>query len=190
MMFGNKSGEGMATLATLQAPAPSKSLEFREKEGELHDPLLGVRVLVIDTEFYEGLRAKLYSRFDTGASLILYEMGVGYGEIMADKIRAMGTGRIEVYRKFIEKGKHQGYGVFSVPLLKSIISGIGGEARVYLRDSFFAHAAGKTGKTECWIVAGMIAGAARGIFGKEMSCVEECCISKGDERCEFHLKPP
>lgn len=157
--------------------------------GLIEDPLLKLRVLVIDTDLYNGLRNKLYSRFDTGASLILYEMGVGYGEIMAANIKTMGVGRLETYQKFTNRGKHQGYGEFSVPLLESIISGLKSEAKVFLKDSFFASAAGFTGKAECWIVAGMIAGAARIIFGKEMDCVEEKCLSKGDMRCEFRLKP-
>ena len=43
--------------------------------GLIEDPLLKLRVLVIDTDLHNGLRNKLYSKFDTGASLILYEMG-------------------------------------------------------------------------------------------------------------------
>jgi predicted hydrocarbon binding protein len=157
--------------------------------GLIEDPLLNLRVMVIDTEFYNGLRSKLYSKFDSGASLILYEMGVGYGEIMARNIKQMGANKLEIYSKFINKGKHQGYGEFNVPLLESLISGVRGEAKVYLKDSFFSCAAGRTGKTECWIVAGMIAGAAKVIFGKEMVCTEEKCASKFDLRCEFYLRP-
>jgi predicted hydrocarbon binding protein len=157
--------------------------------GLIEDPLLGLRVMIIDTEFYKGLRSKLYSKFDSGASIILYEMGVGYGEIMAKNIQEMGAGKLEVYRKFIKKGKLQGYGEFGVPLLESLITGMKREAKVYVNSSFFSHAAGQTGKTECWIIAGMIAGAAKIIYGREMVCVEEKCGSKGDPRCEFHLKP-
>jgi len=164
-------------------------LGSRNSTGVIEDPLLRLRVLVIDTEFYKGIRTKLYSKFDTGASLILYEMGVGYGEIMAKNIKEMGAGKLEIYKKFIDRGKHQGYGEFTVPMLESIISSLRGEAKVYVKDSFFAYAAGKTGNAECWIVAGIIAGAAKIIFGKEMVCVEEKCASKGDPRCEFHLKP-
>jgi predicted hydrocarbon binding protein len=157
--------------------------------GRIEDPLLRLRVLVIDSEFYKGLRTKLYSKFNSGASLILYEMGVGYGEIMAKNIKEMGAGKLEIYKKFIDRGKHQGYGEFTVPLLESIISSMKHEAKIYLKDSFFASSAGKTGNVECWIVAGIIAGAAKIIFGREMLCVEEKCASKGDPRCEFHLKP-
>jgi predicted hydrocarbon binding protein len=164
-------------------------LGSRNSTGVIEDPLLRLRVLVIDTEFYKGIRTKLYSKFDTGASLILYEMGVGYGEIMAENIKEMGSGKLESYRKFMDLGRYHGYGEFMVPLLESIISSMRGEAKVYLKNSFFAYAVGNTGNTECWMVAGIIAGAAKIIFGKEMMCIEEKCASKGDPRCEFHLKP-
>jgi predicted hydrocarbon binding protein len=165
------------------------SAVLNPKTGLLEDPLVNLRVLMIDSDFYKGLRDNLYARFQSGASLILYEMGVGYGERMAKNIKDMGAGRIEVYKRFIERGKHQGYGEFKVPVLQSIISGLKGEARIMLKDSFFAASAGNTGKAECWIVAGMIAGAARKILGKEgMMCTEELCISKGDDHCEFKLK--
>ena len=165
------------------------STVINSKTGLLEDPLLNLRVLVIDSDFYKGLRDNLYARFQSGASLILYEMGVGYGERMAKNIKDMGAGKIEVYKRFIERGKRQGYGEFKVPILQSIISGLKGEARIELKDSFFAAAAGNTGKVECWIVAGMIAGGARKILDKEeIMCVEESCMSKGDTHCEFKFK--
>jgi predicted hydrocarbon binding protein len=176
--------ESVSLVAPKDLPAVPNS-----ETGLIEDPLLGLRVMVIDTEFYKGLRSKLYSKFDSGASLILYEMGVGYGEIMAKNMKEMGTGKLEIYRKFIHRGKRMGYGEFTVPWLESIVSGMRSEAKVYLKASFFSAAAGETGKTECWIVAGIVAGAAKIIFGREMVCVEENCTSKGDLRCEFHLKP-
>ncbi|MFI5420636.1 MAG: V4R domain-containing protein [Nitrososphaerales archaeon] len=158
------------------------------KTGLLEDPLVGLRVLMIDSDFYSGLRNNLYTKFQSGASLILYEMGVGYGERMASVIQEMGAGKIEVYKKFIERGKRQGYGEFKVPILQSILSGLKGEARIYLKDSFFAMSSGNTGKVECWIIAGMIAGAGKKILAKDVTCIEEKCKSKGDPQCEFRLK--
>jgi predicted hydrocarbon binding protein len=172
-----------------QEPESTDSfIALNPETGLLEDPLVGLRVLAIDTDFYKGLRTNLYARFQSGASLILYEMGVGYGEQMAKSIAEMGAGRIEVYKRFMERGKHQGYGEFKVPILQSIISGLKVEAKVILKSSFFAASAGNTGKTECWIISGMIAGAARKILSKEVTCVEELCMSKGDDHCEFKLK--
>ena len=161
---------------------------LNRQTGYLEDPLVNLRVMIVDAEFYKALRDKLYARFQSGASVILYEMGSGYGELMAKSIHEMGAGKIEIYRKFIERGKRLGYGEFKVPVLQSILAGLKGEARVILKDSFFAAASGRTGHVECWLIAGMIAGAARKIMDRDMDCVEVLCASKGDPRCEFTLK--
>ncbi len=155
----------------------------------LEDELFSnLRVMVIDEQFYKGLRDKLYERFQSGASVILYDMGMGYGELMGKTIRSVGVSKLGSYKKFIELGKRQGYGQFDVPLLKMIISGIRGEPLVILKDSFFATSVGRTGQAECYIIAGMIAGAARLILGKNFGCREEMCISKGEIHCQFRLK--
>ncbi|MGI0091213.1 MAG: V4R domain-containing protein [Nitrososphaerales archaeon] len=108
--------------------------------------------------------------------------------MVAKSIQGMGAGRLEVYRKFIERGRRQGYGEFKVPVLQSIISGMRGGAKISLRDSFFATASGKTGQVECWLIADMIAGAARKILGRDKVVVREKCASKGDPHCEFRMK--
>jgi predicted hydrocarbon binding protein len=157
-------------------------------EREPDELFTNLRVMIIDEQFYRGLRNKLYERFQSGASVILYDMGVGYGELMGKSILSIGISKLSVYKKFLELGKRQGYGEFEVPLLKTIIAGLRGRAYVTLKDSFFATSAGKTGRTECFIVAGMIAGAAHQILKKDVQCVEEKCASKGDSYCQFNLK--
>ncbi len=77
-------------------------------------------------------------------------MGAGYGEQMAKSIKDMGAGKMEFYKRFLERSKRHGYGEFKVPILQAIISGLKGEAGVHFKDSFFAAPAGNTGKVECW----------------------------------------
>lgn len=156
--------------------------------GQLEDPLLKLRVMVIDEEFYRGIRDKLYSTFRSGAPVILYDMGLGYGELMGLKMEEMKMSKIDVIRAFMELGKNKGYGKFHTPFLKMILSGLRGEPIVRMEDSFFATSAGKTGKTECFLMAGIIAGASQILLQKKFSCVEEKCLCKGDEYCEFRLK--
>ena len=156
--------------------------------GQLEDPFLKLRVMIIDEEFYRGVRDKLYSSFKSGASAILYAMGLGYGELMGLKMEEMKMSKIEVIRSFIDLGKTKGYGKFHTPFLKMILSGLMGEPAVRLEDSFFATSVGKTGNTECFLMAGIIAGASQVLLQKKFSCIEEKCLCKGDEYCEFKLK--
>jgi predicted hydrocarbon binding protein len=144
-------------------------------------------VIVIDEEFYRGLRKKLYSSFQSGASVILYDMGLGYGELMGENMKRMGVSRIEVIKNFMELGKTHGYGVFNTPFLKMILTGLQGEPVVRLEDSFFATTVGYTGKTECYLMAGIVAGASQILLDKRFKCVEERCLCKGDPYCEFKL---
>jgi predicted hydrocarbon binding protein len=157
-------------------------------EREPDEVFSNLRVMIIDEQFYKGLRNKLYERFQSGASVILYDMGLGYGEIMGKGIAAIGISKIGTYKRFLDIGKKQGYGEFQVPLLKMILAGLKGEAYVNLKDSFFATSVGRTGQVECFLVAGMIAGAARFMLNKDVECIEVKCISKGDELCQFNLK--
>jgi predicted hydrocarbon binding protein len=158
------------------------------RSGQLEDPFLKLRVIIIDEEFYRGIRDKLYSSFKSGAPAILYAMGLGYGELMGLKMEESKMSRIDVIKSFMDLGKNKGYGKFHTPFLKMILSGLRGEPMVRLEDSFFAASAGKTGKTECYLMAGIIAGASQILLQKKFSCVEEKCLSRGDEYCEFKLK--
>ena len=45
----------------------------------------------------------------------------------------------------------------------------------------------KTGKPECYLMAGIIAGASQIILNKKFTCIEEKCLCKGDAYCEFKL---
>jgi len=94
----------------------------------------------------------------------LSDVLTGMHMLKTETARNLNFRRIEVDKRFIERGKRQGYGEFKVPILQAIISGLKGEPRITLKDSFFAASAGDTGKVECWIIAGMIAGAARKIL--------------------------
>ena len=157
-------------------------------QGRLEDQFLRLRVMVIDEEFYRGLRKKLYSSFQSGASVILYDMGLGYGELMGENMNKMGVSRLKVIKDFMELGKKHGYGVFNTPFLKMILTGLQGEPVVRLEDSFFATSIGHTGKAECYLMAGIIAGASQVLLDKKFVCVEEKCLCKGDGYCEFKLR--
>ena len=163
-------------------------LRYDVYKEELLDPFLGVRVMVMDAYFYKGLRDRLYETFQSGAARILYEMGLGYGLIMGRIIDEQGKGRIDLYREFLQRGKYHGMAHFQVPTLEAIISELRGEIVVRARNSFFAETVGQTGHAECNIFAGYIAGAARVVLNKDYDCVEEKCVSKKDDYCEFRLK--
>jgi predicted hydrocarbon binding protein len=163
-------------------------ISYDAKNDLLFDKLFNLRIMAIDTNFYKGLHDQLYKVFDSGASTILYEMGVGYGKLAAGVITRGGKSRIGMYRDFMARGKYQGMGVFHLPISSLVPAALGQEINVKLRNSFFSQAVGKTGHIECFIFAGTIAGAASELFRKSYTCAETKCMSKGDAECEFRLK--
>ena len=167
---------------------PTARIESHPNSGQLEDTFLKLRVMMIDEEFYKGLRDKLYSSFQSGASVILYDMVLGYGELMGKNMKETGVSKLEIITKFMEIGKVKGYGLFHVPLLKNILSGIRGEPVVRLDNCFFATSTGNTGKVECYIMAGIIAGASQILLDTNYKCIEQKCICKGDQYCEFKLR--
>ncbi len=166
---------------------PSR-IRRRYDSARLEDSFLNLRIIIIDEQFYKGLRDKLYAAFQTGASTILYNMGLGYGELIGTNMKNRKLSRFETIKKFMALGKDNGYGKFHTPLLKMILSGVRGEPIVRIEDCFFAGAVGTTGKVECYIMAGIIAGAAPSLMNKKYNCLEEKCICKGDPYCEFKLQ--
>jgi predicted hydrocarbon binding protein len=167
--------------------ATGDRIKFNARYQQLEDSLLGVRVMSIDGIFYRGLWDRLMSDFGPGAAIVLYEMGLGYGELMGKEIVNRGMGRLGVYKDFLDRGVKSGMGTFEVPMLAAVISGFRGRILVRLKDSFFATSVGTTGKCECHIVRGMIVGAARVVLHKSLTCEETKCLSKGDQYCEFVL---
>ncbi len=150
--------------------------------------MLSVRVMTTETIFFEGMRQRLTELLGPGANVVLYQIGVGYGRLLANEMAKRGLQHFSVYKDFIEQGRRMGMGTFEVPLIRAILAGIKGDIVVRLYDSFFAAAAGNTGKAECHIVRGTIVGAASMIMRREITCLEEKCVSKGDRYCEFVLK--
>jgi hypothetical protein len=57
--------------------------------------------MIIDEEFYTGCGGKLYASFKSGASVILYEMGFGYGELMGENMKKIGVSKLEVIKQEI-----------------------------------------------------------------------------------------
>lgn len=179
----------MSQYATDNRKVPlNRMLTYEFDEMKLEDAFLGIRVMAFDSYLYKGMRERFRRIFGSAGATILYEMGVGYGEIIGGMIEARGKYNINVYKEFLERGNYHGMGYFSVPGLLDFLGGLRGGIRIKLRQSFFAEAAGKTGECECFIFAGFIAGAAQRLFNRKFRCIEEKSISKNDEYCEFKLK--
>lgn len=61
-------------------------------------------------------------------------------------------------------------------------------ANSYEADQHLAYL-GQSNEVVCWSLMGYASGYATAFFGKKLIAVEPACIGKGDETCEFEIKP-
>ena len=146
--------------------------------------------MVLDTDFIKAIGSSLTKTYQTGAVVILYQMGLAYGELLGQRILESGGLGKQTQLEYRRRYASLAIGKFQFPSLAALAATESPtQVTVTLRDSFFARALGRTGQPECHIVRGLLEGTAKVIFKKEYQCHEVRCISKGDELCEFVIFP-
>ncbi len=156
----------------------------------LENTLLNTRVIVFDADFVKALSESLTKTFQSGAVVILYQMGLAYGQLLGQRILASGDLATRAEGAYKQRYASLAIGKFHFPPLATlVVGGPPAQVAVSLEDSFFAEAIGRTGKAECHIVRGLLEGTASVVFRKDYECQETKCLSKGDSRCEFMVVP-
>ena len=155
----------------------------------LENTLLKSRVMVLDADFVKALSTSLTKTFQSGAGVILYQMGLAYGELLGQRIIESGGLARQSEGAYRQRYASLAIGKFQFPSLSALAaSGGPGRVIVSLSDSFFARAIGRTGQPECHIVRGLLEGTAKAVFRKDYQCDEISCLSKGDALCEFLIQ--
>ena len=155
----------------------------------LENTLLKSRVMVLDLDFVKALSSSLAKTFQSGAGVILYQMGLAYGELLGQRILESGGLAKQTQQVYRQRYASLAIGKFQFPPLAALAaSGGPGQLTVTLADSFFAKAIGSTGQPVCDIVRGLLEGTAKVVLKKDYQCQEVKCVSKGDALCEFLLR--
>jgi predicted hydrocarbon binding protein len=156
----------------------------------LENTLLMSRVMVLDADFIKALSSSLTKTFQTGATVILYHMGLAYGELLGQRILESGGLSTQTQNAYRQRYASLAIGKFKWPSLAALAaSGAPAQLTVTLGDSFFAKSIGRTGQPECHVVRGILEGTAKVILKKDYQCQEVKCLSKGDQFCEFLIQP-
>jgi predicted hydrocarbon binding protein len=163
---------------------------YDPKKEILENTLLRTRVMVWDADFVKALSESLRRSFQSGAVVILYQMGLAYGELLGKRILesgGLGSHTEGVYR---QRYASLAVGKFQFPSLATVASGgPPSQMKITLEDSFFAQSLGRTGQPECHIVRGLVEGTAKVVLKLDYVCQEVRCLSKGDSLCEFIVAP-
>ncbi len=151
----------------------------------------GTRVLTIPEEFIAGLHAGLADETGGAAPIVLYECGKWWGKQFAKRhasemrqLYASEAGELPYH--FFEQVLRRvwalhGWGVVDV----SFDLRDRGFVVVNVQNAFYSDIVGNIGRTSDHLIAGLLASILSDISGRDLSCVEIACRSKGDAKCSF-----
>jgi predicted hydrocarbon binding protein len=152
---------------------------------KFHYPLIfnaGEKAMILRRRDLVDMFSRIKKLFGTGASVIIYEMGLAAGESDARQLKSV-LGEDRLIRNILDMVflySAQGWGVPEVvdltldPL----------QATIRIHDNFEClH--GRSSTPTSHYLRGHIVGLGAGIFGKEVTCEEQKCAAKGDPYCEF-----
>lgn len=159
-----------------------KDLQFDNEKGGLF--FQGVRYLLIRPEVLVTFQKEIEKELEEKAERILFNSGFQGGMLSSKKFKEdFHLSDEETIRFMMEMGGQIGWGRFELVRFDPLLSQLSLE--VYF--SPFAETYGKSEKSICHFIRGVMAGLAFTIFNKEISAVETNCLAKGDPFCTFEL---
>ena len=162
--------------------ADAIGLLHRDEKGILRDNFSNSRVIVFSCSAYRSMCDALYDQFQSGAGIILYRMGEGYGKKLVKGIPSLGLSREEMLRALEKIAYLAGWGkiVLSVENPKL--------AEAIVEDSPFKLRRDDIGSVSCHFMSGVLAGGASELFSDEFKVQETKCASKGEHQvCRFKI---
>ncbi|MBU4342369.1 MAG: 4-vinyl reductase [Candidatus Altiarchaeota archaeon] len=168
-----------------------KDTRFVDEKGEIW--ILGSRVAIVNINLFKSFRDNMLKIAGPAGERMIYlsarEHTIKYVKYMIKKSRiAQLASKTGLGKKYITEQVAQiltqfGYG-------KMTVEKIGGEEMIAsLENSVIGMQYENSEKPVCTHIAGLIAGGATAIYGKEYDCKETECIAKGDPVCRFVIRP-
>jgi len=165
-------------------------------DGVIYDTLCfptlvhGFKSFIIRYETFSSIIEEFRKRMGEGATVIFYHLGYysgyTYAEYVKKLLEPLSLSLEEVVKVAFDLDR--GFGDFNPEIVSLNIDR--GEATIRVYDSYEVELIrGKMNKPSCQYVRGEIAGTLSSLMGRELIALEEKCIAKGDEYCEFHIKP-
>lgn len=163
-----------------------------KKKGELN--LAGHRHVIVDAASFRAYRDAISEILGHGSDAVLYLAGKRHTEdfvkkmlkksMIAGMIKSFGWGRNKIGEKITNILTQYGFGAATIEKID-----FDGESVIILKNSCIATSYDKKQKKAvCSYIAGLLAGGAKAITGKEYECRETHCTAKGDKHCRFLLK--
>lgn len=159
-----------------------------EKEGAIKTRAAGSRVFFIATRGWAVIERRLFKVFSSGASVMLSEMGNGYGRGAAKEVMGYVKDPSVILQVLSELSAAAGWGVIEV---RGDVQG-GSSIDVVITRCAFCADGEKSHEPRCYFITGVTAGVASEAYGAAFRATESQCVRKGDPICLVHLErlPP
>jgi predicted hydrocarbon binding protein len=156
----------------------------------LHFPLTlhEKRVFIVEPSFMKGLIEGLSSRFGEGVAYVIlwhigYKTGEGLWDLFPHEKKIAERELVELMLKTrISVGWLSHYEIIDYSSIRKY-------ARIRVWNNWECQLKGNTGKVESHFLRGVLAGFFTKHFNADCQAYETKCISKGDEYCEYEIKP-
>ncbi len=144
-----------------------------------------VRYLLIRPETLTGMQKAIEDAYGQQAIDKIFEGGFEGGYLSARKYKEIHKfSHKEILDFMVEMGSQIGWGSFTLnqydPSEKSL--------KITVKNSPFAESYGKSPRSVCHLIRGVVSGTASVVFGKNCIASEISCLAKGDRCCVFIAK--
>jgi len=152
---------------------------------ELHFPIMvfNERSIVMKIKTIAGSFNRLYGKFGSGASFILYEMGKAAGQERAKNLsEKYDLDKLTILKIILAERAAKGWGIPEIEKFDEKKA----EATINVQELFecvLFRSRNKEAKSQFF--RGYLAGVLSQLFGKNVLVVEDECVAKGDPKCKF-----
>jgi len=139
--------------------------------------------LVMSIATFTDFKKVLEKVFDTGATVILYEAGVGCGRLAYRRIAGRISGKEEILEAFMNLKSEENWGKMTFKLNLEY-----GKGYVIVKDSFESRFYGFSSTPTCHYIRGYLTGFLSEFFGRKVEVKEIRCVSMGHKNCIFEVE--
>src|ERR1700719_1028544 len=152
---------------------------IREDHGVLREFLTNSRVMLFGCSAYRSMCDGLYEQFQSGAGVILYRMGEGYGRKVASSIPIADMSREDAIKVFQKLALLAGWGNIKIKILDEKT------AECIVHKSPFVLHRKDAGNVSCYFLSGVLSAIASALFAKKFTTREISCEMTGSSVCKF-----
>jgi predicted hydrocarbon binding protein len=166
----------------------NEHIEIDLEQKKYYDNLLDCQLIFMSLKGYKALHDRLYEVFGSGASTILYEMGLEIGKNIANQLRHKLGNPLKKALLSMEHFEYMGWGKIRINKKELLKMATFDSMNVIVENCFIPKGVGKTGTRTCHLLRGIFVGALKVMRNKDYVCEETKCVAKGDSFCEFSIR--